>query len=83
MPCPDWGLRGRPIWKKAARPLIFYGVTIPHKYTCLLTYMALTGNDILEALSVTADEVSEDPSLNALYVLNEIVDGMEALSSVA
>ena len=45
--------------------------------------MALTGNDILEALSVTVDEVSEDPSLNALYVLNEIVEGMEALSSVA
>ena len=45
--------------------------------------MALTGNDILEALSVTVDEVCEDPSLNALYVLNEIVEGMEALSSVA
>jgi len=40
--------------------------------------MALTGNDILVAVDRTIEVVAQDPSQNALSVLNEIVDGLEA-----
>ena len=40
--------------------------------------MSLTGNDILAAVDQTIEVVTQDPSQNALLVLNEIVDGLEA-----
>jgi phage FluMu protein gp41 len=43
----------------------------------------LTGNDLLEALEVVAEEVGEDPNQDALHVFNDIIEGVEALYAVA
>jgi hypothetical protein len=49
---------------------------------CYEFTMPATGNDLLEALTLTVLEVSEDPSLNPIAVFTELVDGIEALSTV-